>query len=61
MFKLMCKYSENREQNKINLFVFYAEVHPILFKYSENREQNKINLFVFYAEVHPILLKNGHC
>ena len=27
----MCKVSENREQNKINLFIFYAEVHPNFF------------------------------
>ena len=27
----MCKVSENREQNKINLFIFSAEVHPNFF------------------------------
>ena len=26
------KGSANRVQNKINLFIFYAEVQPILFK-----------------------------
>ena len=30
------KDSANRKQNKINLFIFYVEVQPILFKDSVN-------------------------
>ena len=45
-------------QNKINSFIFYAEVHLILCKDNENRMQNKINSFIFYAEVHLILCKD---
>ena len=50
-------------QNKINLFIFSAEVHLILSKDNENRMQNTIlslsgqnlqNLFIFSAEVHLI-------
>ena len=51
------KDSANRMQNKMNLFVFYAEM-PCIFAFqgkdSANRTQNKMNLFIFYAKVQPI-------
>jgi hypothetical protein len=51
------KDTASREQNKTNLFVFYAEAQRIfafLSKFTASREQNKTNLFVFYAEAQRI-------
>jgi hypothetical protein len=45
---ILFKDSARREENKINLFVFYSEPPPILSKDSARREENKINLFVFF-------------
>jgi hypothetical protein len=45
--------SANREQNKINLFIFfYAEVQPILSKDSASRENYQIYLSI--SEAMPI-------
>src|SRR5574344_209263 len=56
---LLCKDNANREQNKTNVFVFYAEAPLGLSKDNANREQNKTNVFVFYAEVPLILFKDN--
>ena len=56
----LCKDNANRRQNKMNLFIFYAEMQLILSKDHANRRQNTIlslsgqnlqNLFIFYAEM----------
>ena len=44
---IFCKDSASREQNKISLLIFYAEVKPMLSKDSASREQNKISLLFF--------------
>ena len=41
-------YRANRTQNKMNLFIFYAEVQPILSKDSANRGQYKIKKAQLY-------------
>ena len=46
-------------ENKINLFIFYPEMQPILFKDSANRMENKIILFIFYPEMQPISFKDS--
>ena len=45
------KDSDKREENKINLFIFYPE-HSYLRPQPkcDKREENKINLFIFYPE-----------
>ena len=56
-FYYLCKDNESRAQNKMNLFIFYAETHLILatlWQSNESRAQNKMNLFIFYAETHLI-------
>ena len=51
------KDNASREENKINLFVFYPEAQLILDGVKDNasREENKINLFVFYPEAQLIM------
>ena len=45
-------------QNKINVFIFYAECIQLLDfrrKVTKKRVQNKINVFIFYAECIQLL------
>ena len=55
----VCKDSANREQYKMNSFIFIAEMPPILYKDSANREKNEMNVFIFIAEMPPILYKDS--
>lgn len=51
---ILCKDSANREENKMNIFIFYPEMQPILSKDSANRIQYKANLLDFIVEMQPI-------
>lgn len=57
MFRyLRCKDNENRVQNKIKVFIFYAEVHLILCKdttFSHFHEGNNLRFsshYIFFAK-----------
>ena len=55
----MCKDNTNREENKMNSFIFYPEMPFILYKDNTNREENKMNSFIFYPEMPFILYKDA--
>ena len=52
-FEIIYKDSDKREENKINLFIFYPEhsyLGDLSQRYCDKRGENRIYLFIFYPE-----------